>query len=352
MSAVADRLRLRIAEIGPIPFASFMEEALYGDGGYYSSGGSPVGRDFVTGSSLSPLFGRTTAALLARLGSQLGGEVDYLEAGFGGGQHLAAVAGAWSEDRGRFLAWDRAGGAVPRGVERIGAPATVGEGSLRGLVFSYELLDALSVHRLIGRADGSLGELWVESDGAELRYVEGDLSDARLVDLLGGVPLEAGQIADLSPEWVPLYESLASRIDRGLIVTCDYGFARQGLLDPRVRRNGTLACYRSHQVHRNPFEDVGSQDLTAHVDFTALRVAGEAQGFETIAFSRQALWLAGAGLFELIRGASATERGEAMALLDGEGMGEEIRVLVQGKGVDASAVFDLQIVGAAACGVP
>ncbi|HEY8020599.1 MAG TPA: SAM-dependent methyltransferase, partial [Thermoanaerobaculia bacterium] len=120
----------------------------------------------------------------------------------------------------------------------------------------------------------------------------------------------------------------------------DYGFPRERLLDARIRPHGTLAAYSRQRVHRNPFVLVGEQDLTAHVDFTALVQAGEREGLTTFALTRQALWLAACGIFEDLAGAGAEARQQAMALLDGEGMGEDIRVLVQARGVDAGAVLD------------
>ena len=346
MPAPAETLRRRIEARGPIPFAEFMEEALYGEGGYYAGAESPVGRegDFVTAPSFSTLFGRATERLLRRLDDAIGRRAEMLEAGYGGGEHLQAVLVA-AEGTRRLLAWDRVGRPVPAGVERLDRLEAAER--IDGLVFSYELFDALPFHRLIGRAGSPPGELRVGPgpDGG-FTWVEGALSRRGLADLLPAEPaLETGQIADLSPEWAPLYQRLAARLGRGLLVTCDYGFETGRLLDARIRRRGTLACYRRHRVHRNPFVDVGRQDLTAHVDFGALRRAGEAAGLTTVAFTRQALWLTACGIFDDLAEASPETRQEARMLLDGAGMGEEIRVLVQARDLDASSVLDLSMIG-------
>jgi len=342
----APRLQSLIRAQGPIPFATFMEAALYGEGGYYSREDVPIGEagDYVTGASLSPLFGRVTARLLGRLDGPLGKPAEMFEAGFGTGVHLENVVPTLLDRRMR--AWDRVARRVPAGVERIGSLAAIGEGEVEGLIFSYELFDALPVHRLVGRGDGSVGEMWVDvdQDGA-FSWREGEVSDPALRGLLGDVPLQPGQVADVAPGWGPLYGELARRLGRGLLVTCDYGFERERLFDPRVRRHGTLACYTRQRVHRNPFVQVGDQDLTAHVDFTTLIRAGEAAGLTTVALTRQALWLTACGLFEEIQGADLATRHGAMALLDGEGMGEEIRVLVQSKGIDPGEVLDLDVLG-------
>lgn len=344
----APRLRDRIRAEGPIPFAAFMEEALYGEEGYYRRDVPPIGEaaDYVTGSSLSPLFGRATARLLPRLAGALGHAPDLFEAGYGTGTHLANVVSSTLSAGCRIRAWDRAPRPVPEGVERVERLADLREKEIEGLIFSYELFDALPVHRLIGAEDGGLEELWVDLDGDGFTWRQGKLSDPALRDLLGDVPLAPGQIADLAPGWVPLYRELAGRLGNGLLVTCDYGFERRQLLDARIRRHGTLACYTRQTVHRNPFVRVGEQDLTAHVDFTALREAGEAAGLSTVAFTRQALWLTGCGVFEDLQNAGSELRQEAMALLDGEGMGEDIRVLVQARGIEPGEVLDLRILEA------
>ncbi len=331
----------------PLPFAVFMEEALYGGGGYYRREDLGIGEagDFVTGSSLSSLFGRATARLLQRLDAVLGRPAGLLEAGYGTGAHLAHVLASLTEtgSAGRNVqGWDRVARRVPQGVAPVAGLGEVADGEIDGLIFSYELFDALPFHRLIGRADGSVGELWVDRgpDGG-FTWREGELSDPGLLDLLREpqVQLQPGQIADLAPGWAPLYTELARKLGRGLLVTCDYGYERERLLDPRVRMHGTLACYSRHRLHRNPFVLVGEQDLTAHVDFTTLRRAGEAAGLTTFAFTRQALWLAACGLFEDLQEAPTETRLAAMALLDGEGMGEDIRVLVQIRGIEPVAVL-------------
>ncbi|HEV2855316.1 MAG TPA: SAM-dependent methyltransferase [Thermoanaerobaculia bacterium] len=351
------RLQDLIRAQGPIPFAVFMEEALYGEGGYYSREDVPIGEegDYVTGATLSPLFGRVTARLLERLDGAIGKTAaEMFEAGYGTGVHLESVVSTLLEKTmgRRIRAWDRVARPVPAGVERVPNLEAIQEGEIEGLIFSYELFDALPVHRLVGRADGTVGELWVDLDPKEdpsgaFVWREGEVSDPKLLDLLRNpdVPLQAGQVADLSPGWEPLYRSLARRLGRGLIVTCDYGFERERLLDPRIRSNGTLACYTRQRVHRNPFVKVGEQDLTAHVDFTTLLQAGEAEGLRTGALTRQALWLTACGLFEELQGADATTRQGAMALLDGEGMGEEIRVLVQAKGIETDGLFEPGVLG-------
>lgn len=350
MSDPGERLARAIADDGPLPFARFMEQALYGEGGYYARSRPAIGEagDFVTGSSVSPLFARATHRLLERLDRALDEPAALLEIGYGTGEHLARVARLAGGER-RVLGWDR----VPRPVEPADPEAAspeilrdleaVGRRGLTGLIFAYEVFDALAVHRLVGLEDGGVGELLVDRRGGEFAWRTGELSSPELEELLGDERLAPGQVADLAPGWGPLMQRLADLLDRGLLVVFDYGFERRRLLDVRVRRHGTLACYRSHRVHRNPFVAVGEQDLTAHVDFTALVESAEAAGLERVSLSRQALWLTACGLFDDLAGADEAVRRQAMQLLDGAGMGEELRVLVLSRGVDPAALLDLGI---------
>jgi SAM-dependent MidA family methyltransferase len=326
-----------------------MEDALYGEGGYYTRDPPAIGMegDYVTGSSLSPLFGRATARVVERVGAALGRPADYVEIAYGGGEHLATVAETLAgRGAGRLLAWDRVARPAPPGVRVLAGLAELGRLAVEGIVFSYELFDALSVHRLVGCAGGDVGELLVDwSEDGGFVYVEGGLSDSALAGMLDGHRLEPGQIADLSPSWAPFYRQLARGLRRGLLITCDYGYERARLLDVRVRRHGTLACYSRHQVSRDALTDLGRRDLTAHIDFTALREAGEAEGLETAVFTRQAQWLVAAGIFDDIAATGAPASAQARMLLDGEGMGEEIQVLVQSREVEIDRILDRSVLG-------
>ena len=348
MSTVAARLRALIEDEGPITFARFMEEALYGEGGYYARENLNIGveGDFITGSSYSALFARATARLLRRMDAALGHPAGFLEVGYGDGSHLRGLAESLEPTvERRLLGWDRVQRSLPSPIETLESLEEVGVGHLEGVVFSYELFDALPIHRLIGRKGAQVGELWVglQPDGS-FAWREDEISERALSSLVGGSveSLEPGQIADLSPRWRPLYGQMAEKLGRGLLVTCDYGFPRRQLLDLRVRPHGTLACHRRQRVHRDPLVDVGEQDLTAHVDFTALMEEGEKHGLETVALTRQAAWLTSCGIFEGLADADQVERLEAMTLLDPEGMGEEIRVLVQARGLDVGEILDIR----------
>lgn len=320
-----------IAESGPITFADFMERALYGNNGYYAAA-TPViggrGGDFITGSRL-PLFAAGTQRLLVQLDRILGEPAQLLEVGAGDGRHLAHLA---VSGRGPLFAHDRVRRPMPPGVTWV---SRLEPESIRGVVMSYELFDALPVHRLVQR-DGVLKELFVDrtrgKDAARgFCWVEKDLSDPELEKLIAGVDLIDGQIVDVSGEWSPTCRDLAETLERGVLLTFDYGYPRHVLLDARVRRHGTVACYRRHRVHRDPLIHVGGQDITAHVDFTTLEEASEAAGLKTLGRFKLAEWLTGLGIFDHLQGADLDTREQAQTLLNPVRMGTEIQVLVQAR---------------------
>ncbi len=326
----------RIEAEGAIPFSAFMDAALYGPGGYYATGSPRIGRrgDFITGSRLG-LFARTTHNLLGRLDRCLSTSAQFLEVGFGDGRHLRNLSAL---GRDHLYAHDRVRRPLPEAVMWIDR---LGDLDVRGLVLSYELLDALPVRRVVRRGS-DWAELWVDLVDGAFSWLERPLSSAEFVSFLDGIDAVEGQIVDVTDEWVSTYLRVGSALEEGLLVTCDYGFERPQLYDPRVRMHGTLACYRGQTVHRDPFVDIGQQDLTAHVDFTAVREAGEQAGLATVGVFKLADWLVQLGIFEFLGNVDRATRTEAQTLLDPAGMGSEIRVLVQSRGDVTAADLGLE----------
>ena len=215
-------------------------------------------------------------------------------------------------------------------------------------IFSSELYDAIPFARLVRRGE-HLHELYVVDRDGELDWSEHE-APAAYEDYFveRGIELAEGQFADVTPEWEAFHEDVARFVTRGLIVTLDYGYTAQKLFHPRARRFGTAAAYSGHRVHRDLLSDPGEQDLTAHINFSDLERAGERQGAKTLFFDVLAKFLLSIGVteHELFRPvheleiASADEgialiaaREEARRMILPDGMGEDLRVLVQGKGV-------------------
>ena len=342
-------------------FMDFVELALYHpDFGYYSGGKNPVGKgaDYVTSPALSPVFGFAVGKLisefLARNGSGLSSLVDI---GCGDGALLNTLYGALSADdrtRIRFYGVDRSLGrlsAEARANPDLTFARSMGEipSGAAELIISNELFDALPFARLVQREE-RLHELWVTERDGELDWTEHE-APAEYEEYFAhrGIDLLAGQFADVSLEWGAYYRELCSRMQRGLIVTFDYGYPERQLFDARARRFGTAASYSQQRVTRDLLREPGEHDITAHINFTDLIRAGEQSGMHTLFFDRQAKFLLALGateheLFTPVTDLSISSASDAVDLLQSredakrlilpDGIGEDIRVLVQSKGLD------------------
>lgn len=330
-----------------------MEIALYEPGvGYYSRTKSPVGKegDFVTSAHISPVFSFALARLIREFESRVGDATfSIVDVGCGDGGLIRSLAAEIAEDRARFFGIDRS---VSRAVasERVSFATALSDVPLGAaqLLICNELFDALPFARVVMRETG-LRELWVEERAGTLEWAERD-ADPRLAEYFSTrkIELQSGQFADISLEWESLYDELCHSMSRGLIVTFDYGHPESKLFSSRTRQFGTAAAYSHHQVSRDLLANPGSQDLTAHINFTDLERAGARSDFSTLYFDRQAKFLLALGATEHEafkpveqRGFDSAEealklreeREQARRLVLPDGIGEEIRVLVQAKGV-------------------
>ena len=341
--SLAERLRDRVRREGPLSFADFMEAALYDpEAGYYSRG-APIGEggDFVTSPSVSPAFAATLARKFAADFEGVPGSLDFVEVGAGEGRFLVDFRAALERDhpgvagRTRLKAVERAPAARAKlsalGVDVRESAADLPERSVTGWIFANELYDALPVARVRGAASG-LEELRVGTDGDRFVWVAAPAPAAWEERLSrSGTPLEPGQVAELRLFAADLHRRLARALARGRLVVFDYGHRARTLFHPLARPNGTLAAHRDGRRGGNPLESPGEQDLTAHVDWDELVLAGEAEGLESDGPIRQGRFLSEAGIFDFVGDEAAKWR--AYRLVDPAGMGDEISVLVQSRGM-------------------
>jgi SAM-dependent MidA family methyltransferase len=349
MSAVRNALKY-----GDLSFRDFVELALYHPGsGYYARGVNPVskGGDYVSAPVLSPVFAFALARLVREFVSRCeAGVCSVVDIGCGDGSLIRTIASQLDKDRVRFFGVDRS-------LERI---ARVGDGdsvifvsSLEDLppsdcrlLLSNELFDAFPFARLVMRGE-HLHELWVTENEGSLDWTEREA--ATIYDdyfAERGIRLTDGQFADVSLEWGAFYRDMMQSVDRGLIVTIDYGFPGQKLFHPRARRFGTAAAYSRQRVHRDLLAAPGDQDLTAHVNFTDLESEGRRLGAQTLYSDRLARFLLTLGIteHELFRPIDQVtiesseqglqlleERENARRLVLPDGIGQEMQVLVQAK---------------------
>jgi SAM-dependent MidA family methyltransferase len=339
---------------GWLSFARYMELALYAAGlGYYSAGSAKLGEagDFVTAPELSPLFARCLARQVAQLIGD--GVMDVLELGAGSG---ALAAGLLTElarlDRvpRRYFVLEvsadlrarqhaRLETMTPHVRERVHWLDVLPDG-LSATVIANEVLDALPVHIVRSRA-GEIDELGVTIAGhgssfeRSYRPAAGDVLRAAKALTLPPDNYET-EVSLAAPA---LVKSLAQVLDRGALVFIDYGFPAHEYYHPQ-RSRGTLMCHYRHRAHDDPFALVGLQDITSHVDFTAIASAGADAGLEVLGYTTQAQFLVNLGITDLLgetpadtTRAYAPLAGQAQKLLSPSEMGELFKVLALGRGI-------------------
>jgi SAM-dependent MidA family methyltransferase len=200
-------------------------------------------------------------------------------------------------------------------------------------IFSNELYDAFPFARLVNRGE-HLHELWVTERDGGLDWTERE-APAPYEDYFAshGVELAEGQFVDVSLEWEAFHREVVNRFERALFVTFDYGQEAAKLFSSRLRRFGTAAAYSGHRVSRDLLASPGEQDLTAHINFSDLRRADA----ETLYFDRMNKFLLAIGIAEhpLFQPGTGDfqEREDARRLVLPDGIGEDLRVLVQARGV-------------------
>ena len=355
------RIHEEIERNGPITFARFMDMALYDpDGGYYRAEAARPGRegDFLTSPEAHPIFGAALSRAVANAWDRFGRPDPFVlrEYGAGTGSLAVAILG------GLLREWSDIESAIryepievePRRLEaiavrleaaghgaRLALPASP-DTPFDGFVVANEVLDALPTHRVVQR-DGDLHEVLVGSRDGAFVDVEAEPSTPLLAGRLAdeGVALADGQRAEICLSVDGWIAAAAAGLRRGILLLIDYGYAAADLYDPIRRRDGTLRAYLRHRVHDDPFLHVGRQDLTAHIDVTAVERAASAAGLVHLGTTTQAEFLVGLGTEDLLRAIQADPattmedylgvRSALMRLLDPAAMGR-FRVMAFGHG--------------------
>jgi len=367
-SALTHQLRQEIRAKGPISFARFMEVALYDPAhGYYQQGSKQIGcqGDFYTSVSVGSLFGELLAV---RFGEWLcashpgapgdSGGMQLVEIGAHDGRLALDILSWFQKERPDILSridyWiveplahrrnEQAQTLHPfaHSIRWFSDWTELQPGSIRGVVFSNELLDSFPVMRLGWDAqhrtwfewqvgDSADGFVWVRGEPAARQRIDGLLESGL------GRPLPAELLAvlpdgftlDLCPQASAWWAQAAGRLAEGRLMTLDYGLEWHEFLAPH-RVHGTLRSYRRHHFTADPLADVGNQDLTAHVNFSALIQAGENAGLKTEVLCSQAEFLSGIATGLLATWDPARNR-QFHALTHPEQLGASFRVLVQSR---------------------
>jgi SAM-dependent MidA family methyltransferase len=303
---------------GTIPFAEFMALALYAPGlGYYSSGARKFGAsgDFVTAPEISPLFSQCLARQCQQVLAQLNHGV-ILEFGAGSGimatdilkelarldclpaQYLILEVSAELQQRQQVTLQAR----VPELVERVQWLSSLPAQPISGVILANEVLDAMPVQRFC-LEEQDLLEFYVGHDGSQFVW---QLLPSRNEELRQAVAalrpsLSVPYVSEVNLTMTGWLHSVAERLETGLLLLCDYGFPRREYYHPQ-RDQGTLMCHYQHYAHTDPLILVGLQDLTAHVDFTAVASVAQSAGLQVAGYTTQANFLLACGLPDLLSG--------------------------------------------------
>ena len=353
--ALVERIRAELrARRNWMSFARFMELALYEPRlGYYAAGSAKLGPggDFVTAPELGPLFAQTLAAQVAEVLATTGGAI--LEIGAGSGalaQALLAELSGTGLDDSPYLILESSPELRDRQRRRVGARASWLErlpDRFSGVILANEVADALPVHA-VAWSDLGINERGVCENEGELAWAERAASGA-LLDAARAIagansiePPPSGayqsEIGLAAQAWMA---TLAERLEKGALLVIDYGFPQREYYHPQ-RSGGTLMCHYRHRAHGDVFLHPGLQDITAHVDFSALADAGARAGLDVLGYATQANFLVNCGITRVLArgGAEDVERyapraAEANLLLSPAEMGELFKVLALGRGITA-----------------
>ena len=339
---------------GSMPFERFMELALYApDLGYYSGGAEKLGKDgdFTTAPEMTPLFGAALAQVAAAIMAQSAPQI--LEFGAGTGKLARDIltelnrSGTRVE---RYAIVELSGQLRARQEEHLrDFPQVIWlddfPPSFEGVVIGNEVLDAMPVALVRKTADGWC-ELQVGIRDGRFGFEATRLDAPLMAQVLRQIPdhacLPEGYISEVHRVACGFIASLARMLgagNAGAAILFDYGFpAHEYYLDQRT--GGTLMCHYRHHAHPDPFYLPGLQDITAHVDFTAMAVAAQDGGLDVLGYMSQAGFLIGAGIGALLlrtdpQDASAylPQANALHKLLSPAEMGELFKVLVIGKGL-------------------
>jgi SAM-dependent MidA family methyltransferase len=366
--AISDRLLKlignEIAESGGrIPFDRFMELALYAPGlGYYTAGSRKFGEagDFVTAPEISPLFAQCLARQVREVLERLGGG-DILEFGAGSGklaadllkelEHLGTLPANYlimevspdlQQRQQETLLRE-----IPELAARVRWLQCLPE-SFSGMVLANELLDAMPVSRFRIIETGPQ-ESFVTQDEQGLRETFEEPTTPGLAETVQAIETSVrglciDYVSELNLRQGPWLQSLGGIMRHGAVLLIDYGYPQSEYYHPQ-RNTGTLMCHYRHRAHPDPFLWVGLQDITSHVDFSALSEAGHRAGFDLAGYTTQAHFLMATGLDQILAASDPNDLTRHMQLVQGvkrltlpSEMGERFKVMGFIKGLETGLV--------------
>ncbi len=333
-SALAGHIREAIAAAGGwIAFDRFMALALYTPGlGYYAHDSRKFGlmpgsgSDFVTAPELSPRFGRTLARQVAQA-LEATATHEIWEFGAGSGALAEQLLGVLGPQIQRYTIVDLSGSLQARQRERLAAWGDrvhwVSElpARMQGVVVGNEVLDAMPV-QLLARVGGTWFERGVAVQDGQLVHADQPTALRPPFEVVGG----HDYLTEVHPQAEAFVATLADRLQAGAVFLIDYGFPEHEYYHPQ-RSMGTLMCHRGHLLDADALQDVGDKDITTHVNFSGIALAGQDAGLQVLGYTSQARFLLNCGVLEGMEDAPLADRVMVQKLVNEHEMGELFKVI-------------------------
>lgn len=323
-------------------FRDFMEAALYDpEGGYYTRlrGFGDAG-DFVTAPETHPVFGTLLARQAVEVWERLGQPTPFQVLEFGGGsgalarsflQALVVEHSALASTT-RYAIEERSASLRERQrFNLVGLPVTWGAPATASFVLANEVLDAFPVHRVVVRG-GQPREMLVGYAGGQLHWVESPTLPPIVHEYLARLPGQPqdGAVLEVNPGLPPFAQRLRGLLGQGLALILDYGYLAEEIVQ---RPQGSLLTYFRHTIGSDPLVRVGQQDISAHVDFSALATAAHHAGLQVLGLTTQRKLLFNLGLEGYVRHLPAPEDRAAVGrLVEPAGLGT-VKALFLGAGL-------------------
>lgn len=355
---LVEYIKSLIKEQGAISFQDFMEIALYHpDYGYYTSQRPKIGGygDYFTASELDPIFGQLLGKQFLEIYKSyfLNRKMQIVEIGSGKGYLLHDLI-RYIKDTDfdvyrniEFISIEKSKyhrqlqSDILKDFENIEYLEDISQlPEIEGIVYSNELFDALPVH-MVRVKNKEIKEVYITLDGEEVVEVERIPSEDIVLYIKElNIDLPDNITTEINTRAVEFISQIGRKLKRGFVFTIDYGYPSTELYKP-YRSRGTLICYYKHTYNENFYQNVGQQDITSHVNFSALSFYGRKNGLETAGFTDQAHFLINLGLAQEL--SSLYERGDYKSyeranrlrtLILPKGMGEKFKVLIQVKNIE------------------
>lgn len=317
MCILEQKIKEKIKKEGPIKFAKFMEMSLYEPGlGYYTSEKTYIGKagDFYTSQHVHQIFGTMIGRQIEEMWRIMEEPSEFfiIEPGAGMGYMCKDIMDYLNKrnilEAFTYLIieinpslYEKQNKLLACFLNKVKWLQSISEiKGLKGCVLSNELLDSFPVHIIV--MEDELKEIYVGIQDNEFKEIPTAPVDESLINYISefSIDIQKGYRTEINlriKEWLI---ALSKALSEGFILTIDYGYPAQDYYSEE-RNRGTLLCYHKHQLSENPYENIGEQDITAHVNFSSVKRWGEELGFKTLGFCQQGTYLVSLGIDEMIR---------------------------------------------------